>query len=69
MQTRGKNCYLCQRNLKEIDWKNVSLLKRFLSPSGKIRPRKKTHLCAKHQRKVALAVKKAREMAFLPYKM
>jgi small subunit ribosomal protein S18 len=59
------NCYLCQRNLKEIDFKNTLLLKRFLSSLGKIKSRKKTGLCAFHQRKIAKAIKRARQLGLL----
>ncbi len=60
-------CYFCQRNIKEIDWKNERLLSRYVSASGKIKPREKTKTCAKHQRQLKKAIKRAREMAILPY--
>jgi len=60
-------CYFCQRNIKEIDFKDIQTLQRFISLLGKIRPRKKTGLCAQHQRKVARAIKRARYLALLPY--
>ncbi len=60
-------CYFCQRNIKEIDWKNVRVLSRFLSAGGKIKPKRKTGLCSKHQRQLKRAVKKARIMALLPF--
>jgi small subunit ribosomal protein S18 len=60
-------CYFCQRNIKETDWKNERLLSRYISAAGKIKPRKKTGLCAHHQRQLKKAIKKAREMAILPY--
>jgi len=56
------NCYFCQRNQKEIDFENTLLLKRFLSSLGKIKSRKKTGLCASHQRKLARAIKRARNL-------
>ncbi|KPJ57133.1 30S ribosomal protein S18 [Parcubacteria bacterium DG_74_2] len=59
------NCYFCQRNIKEIDSKEVLLLKRFLSSLGKIKGRKKTGLCASHQRKLAKAIKRARQLGLL----
>ncbi len=62
-------CYFCQRNIKQIDWRNGKLLSRYLSASGKIKPRRKTGVCAKHQRQLKKAIKKAREMAILPYTM
>lgn len=60
-------CYFCQRNTQEIDFKNIQLLKRFLSPLGKIKPRKKSGVCALHQRKLKKAIKKARYLGLLPY--
>jgi len=59
------DCYFCQRNIKEIDFKNIRVLKNFISGLGKIRPRKKTHLCAKHQRQLSKAVKRARHIGLL----
>jgi small subunit ribosomal protein S18 len=50
-----------------IDYKNVSLLSSFINREGKIRPRRQTGTCAKHQRKVALEIKKARHLALLPF--
>jgi small subunit ribosomal protein S18 len=61
------NCYFCQRNIEEIDFKNTTLLERFLSLSGKIKPRKKTGVCAFHQRKLKKAIKRARYLGLLPY--
>lgn len=60
-------CYLCQRNIKEIDFKEIKLLLRFISSLGKIRPRKKTGLCAYHQRQTAKAIKRARSLGLLSY--
>jgi len=59
------DCYFCQRNIKEIDFKNTDLLKRFISGLGKIRPRRKTGLCAGHQRKLTRAIKRARHIGLL----
>lgn len=62
------HCFFCQNNNQpEIDIKNTSLLERFISSGGKIRPRKKTGLCRLHQRRIAKAIKKARQLGFLPY--
>jgi len=61
------NCYFCQRNIEEIDFKNTTLLEKFLSLSGKIKPRKKTGVCAFHQRRLKKAVKRARYLGLLPY--
>jgi len=59
-------CELC-KNQKLINWKDSETLKNFLSAQAKILPRKKTHLCAKHQKGVAKAIKRARIMALLPF--
>lgn len=59
-------CYFCRQH-KEIDFRDTDLLKKFLSGLFKIRGRKKTGLCARHQRELARAIKRARYMALLPY--
>ncbi|MDP2664304.1 MAG: 30S ribosomal protein S18 [bacterium] len=58
-------CYFCQRNVREIDFKDAHILKKFISGSGKIRPKKKTGVCSSHQRKLARAIKRARTLALL----
>jgi len=63
------DCYFCQRNIKEIDFKNTELLQRFISGLGKIRARKRTGVCSKHQRKLSKAIKRARHLGLLPYTM
>lgn len=60
-------CYFCKKNIEEIDFKNSELLRNFISDLAKIKPRKKTGTCAKHQRKLAKAIKKARQLGLLPY--
>ena len=60
-------CYLCQKNISEIDYKDAQLLSKFISGFFKIKPRKKSGLCSHHQRKVATAIKRARQMSILPY--
>lgn len=62
-----KICYLCQHQLRDLDYKDVSMLQRFTSPYAKIIPKKRTGVCPKHQRKVAKAIKQARFMALIPY--
>ena len=62
-----KHCYFCINKIDEIDYKNADLLRRFMSSYNKILPRKKRGTCAKHQRKLAQAIKRARYMALLPY--
>jgi len=61
------NCYFCQRNIREIDFKNVELLKKFTSGLAKIRPKKRTGVCSSHQRQLAQAIKRARILGLLPY--
>jgi len=62
-------CYFCKnkKDEKQLDWKDTDTLQKFLSISAKIQSRKKTGICAKHQRKVSRAVKRARVMGFLPF--
>ncbi len=62
-----QQCYFCQNNTKKIDFKDTELLSKFTSEMHKIKPKKKTGLCTKHQRKIAQAIKRARHMALLPY--
>lgn len=64
---RPKFCQFCVDKNVEIDYKQVDLLRRFVTEEGKIRPRRQTGTCAKHQRALAGAVKQARHLAFLPY--
>ena len=59
------SCYFCKYNNKEVDFKDTNLLKKFTSGLAKIKSRKKTKLCAKHQRKIAKAIKKARHLGLL----
>lgn len=65
--TRRKSCLLCKDKVDEVDYKNVERLRRYVSDRGKIRSRRMTGACRRHQRQVAVAVKRAREMALLPY--
>jgi len=60
-------CYFCAQNVKEVDYKNADTLRHFISAQAKIMPRKRSHLCAKHQRRLAMAIKRARFMALLPF--
>ena len=60
-------CYFCQKNIKDVDFKEIKTLEKFTSAQGKIRARKKTGLCAYHQRKLARAIKRARFLALLPF--
>lgn len=62
-----RECYFCRNNIKEIDYKDSELLRRFISLQAKIRPPQRTGTCAKHQRILAKAIKRARNMGLLPY--
>lgn len=62
-----KQCYFCTNNIKTPDYKNAELLKKFLDPYARILSRKKTGICAMHQRKLAKTIKQARIMALLPF--
>jgi len=68
--TRGgkkKVCIFCKDHIDWVDYKDVNLLRRFMSDRGKIRARRVSGNCAQHQRDVAVAIKTARELALLPY--
>ncbi|HEY4479736.1 MAG TPA: 30S ribosomal protein S18, partial [Candidatus Paceibacterota bacterium] len=62
-----KQCYFTQNNIRHIDYKDVELLKKFLNPHARMISRKKTGVTSKNQRKLAIAVKRARFMALLPF--
>ena len=64
---RKKVCIFCKDKAAYVDYKDVTLLRKFISDRGKIRARRVSGNCAQHQREVASAVKNAREMALLPY--
>jgi small subunit ribosomal protein S18 len=64
---KKKFCVFCKEQVAYVDYKDVSLLRKFVSDRGKIRARRVSGNCAQHQRDVATAVKNAREMALLPY--
>lgn len=64
---RRKVCQFCADKISYIDFKDLARLRRHLSDRGKIDPRRKTGTCALHQRALAIAVKRARHMALLPY--
>jgi small subunit ribosomal protein S18 len=65
--TKKKVCVFCVDKLN-IDYKDFNQLKKFITEKGKILPKRTTGTCAKHQRRLSLAIKRAREMALLPYK-
>jgi small subunit ribosomal protein S18 len=64
---RKKVCKLCVRKVKSVDYKDVDFLRRFVTDRGKILPRRITGTCAKHQRMLASAIKRARFIALLPF--
>lgn len=64
---KKKYCQFCSEHVKYIDFKDVALLRKFMSDRGKIRARRVTGNCTQHQRLVAGAIKSAREVALLPY--
>jgi small subunit ribosomal protein S18 len=64
---KRRNCFFCKEKIDEVDYKNVTQLRRYISEKGKIRSRRITGACRRHQVQVAQAVKRAREMALLPY--
>ncbi|SFD81563.1 small subunit ribosomal protein S18 [Bacillus sp. UNCCL81] len=64
---RRKVCYFTSNGITTIDFKDTELLKRFVSERGKILPRRVTGTSAKYQRKLTIAIKRARQMALLPY--
>src|SRR5438093_11706611 len=64
---KKKVCIFCKDRVAWVDYKDVNLLRRFMSDRGKIRARRVTGNCAQHQRDVAIAIKTARELALLPY--
>jgi len=61
------DCYFCQKGIREIDFKETELLKKFISGLSKIRARKRTGTCSRHQKKLAKAIKRARHLGLLPY--
>lgn len=67
MRRRKKVCYFTKNNIGTIDYKDVELLKKFISERGKILPRRVTGTSAKYQRMLTTAIKRARHMALLPY--
>ncbi|UCF61962.1 MAG: 30S ribosomal protein S18 [Anaerolineaceae bacterium] len=64
---RPRVCQFCSEKTTAIDYKQQDLLKRYVTEQGKIRARRETGTCAKHQRMVARAIKRARHMALLPF--
>ncbi|MDO4734146.1 MAG: 30S ribosomal protein S18 [Lachnospiraceae bacterium] len=67
VRRRKKVCVFCGENAQQIDYKDAATLKKYVSERGKILPRRITGTCAKHQRAITLAVKRARHIALMPY--
>ena len=67
MGRRRRVCIMCADKIKVVDYKNVGFLRRFISDRGRIETRRKTSACAKHQRALSNAIKRARHLALLPY--
>lgn len=65
--SRPKFCQFCTDKNLRIDYKNIELMGRYINETGKIRPRRQTGACAKHQREVATAIKNARHIALIPF--
>ena len=65
--SRRKPCPYCREKVEQVDYKDLGALRRFISDRGKIRSRRITGACRRHQSQVARAVKRARELALLPY--
>ncbi len=64
---RRRNCYFCKTGEDEINYLNVELLSKYVTPSGKILPSRLTRVCPKHQRKLKRAIMQSREIALMPY--
>jgi len=64
---RRKVCPFCVNKVRVIDYKDISLLRRYISDRGRMEPRRKTGVCARHQRVLSVALKRARHIALLPY--
>lgn len=65
---KKKACAFCVEHAADIDYKDVAKLKKYVTEKGKIVPRRASGVCSKHQRLLATAIKRARQMALLPYK-
>ena len=66
-RSRRKVCAFCVDKVETVDYKDVAKLRRYLSERGKIVPRRVTGTCARHQRQLTVAIKRARHLALLPY--
>lgn len=66
-KSRRKVCNFCADHVEHIDYKDVANLRKFVSERGKILPKRMTGTCAKHQRELTIAIKRARHLALLPF--
>ena len=66
-QPRRKYCQFCKDDAQYIDYKDTAMLRKYVTDRGKIKPRRVTGACTQHQHDIANAIKRAREMALLPY--
>ena len=64
---RPKVCHFCVDKIEHVDYKEIEKLKKYITERGKIVPRRVTGTCAKHQRQLTVAIKRARNMALLPF--
>jgi small subunit ribosomal protein S18 len=64
---RRKICYFCKDHVTEIDYKDLAQIRKYMTDRGKIEPRRKSGTCAKHQRRLTIALKRGRFLALLPY--
>jgi small subunit ribosomal protein S18 len=67
MRTRSKTCPICEAGVRVVDYKDDRTLGRFLTDRGKILPSRLSGMCARHQRQLATAIKRARQLMLLPY--
>jgi len=66
-QRRRKYCYFCKEKIEHVDYKDHNQLRRFMSERAKIKSRRTSGACRRHQRQLAVAIRRGREMALLPY--
>lgn len=66
-KSRKKVCAFCVEKVEDIDYKDVAKLRKFTTDRAKILPRRVTGTCAKHQRELTIAIKRARQVAIMPY--
>ncbi len=67
MAAQRKTCPVCEQGIRFVDYKDERLLSRFITERGKILPRRISGMCARHQRQIGTAIKRARYLALLPY--